>query len=75
MGWDSSVLFVPDDPTNPVGPGKDFTQNYGNITMEHLLLVAMTYANAQSRTAQDSIQLATCSLASLSKVGRDKRTL
>jgi hypothetical protein len=27
MGWDTSVLFIPDDPANPTGPGKDFTKN------------------------------------------------
>jgi hypothetical protein len=32
MGWDSSVLFIPDDSANPVGPGKYFARNYGNIT-------------------------------------------
>jgi hypothetical protein len=75
MGWDSSVLFIPDDIANPVGVGKDFTRNYGNITIEHLMTVATAYANAQARVAQDSIQLATCAMASLSKVGRDKITL
>jgi len=30
MGWDNSVLWVPNDPAQPAGAGKEFIKNYGN---------------------------------------------
>lgn len=75
MGWDTSVLAVPDDASNLTGDAKDYLDHYGEISLEHLTEVAKTYATNKSRATQDSMMLYTCLHESLSKIGRDKVTL
>jgi hypothetical protein len=75
MGWDTSVLGIPDDYNDMTGPSKDYLDHYGSITLEHLKKCAETYVNASSRAAQDSYMMFKCIHDSLSKIGRDKVTL
>lgn len=75
MGWDTSVLSIPDDAANITGDAKDYLDHYGEITLEHLKDVAKTYTANQNRAAQDSMMMYTCLHETLSKVGRDKVTL
>ena len=75
MGWHNSVLSIPNDPADVTGSAKDLVESYGSITMEHLRTCAQAYVNTQTRVAQDSFQLYTCLVRSLSKTGRDKVTL
>lgn len=75
MGWDNSVLTIPRDIDNPVGPSDDFFEHYGELKMETLRECASSYVLTQTRVAQDSVQLYHCLYNSLSKAGRDKVSL
>lgn len=75
FGWDQSVLDIPIDPTDPLGDTLPFLGNYGSFSMEHLTEVAGTYVNTPSRARQESAQLYTCLMKSLTREGRSKVTL
>ena len=75
MGWDTSVLSIPEDPEVPEGSATDFIPNYGSLEVGHLRDVASTYLGTDSRVAQDSFQLYACLQSSLSDIGRNKVTI
>ncbi len=72
FGWNISILDIPDDVTNVLGPSKNFLKQYGEISLDHIRKHAKTYVNTQTRAAQDSIQLYSCLWASLSNEGKSK---
>lgn len=72
MGWDQSVLHIPNDFNDIAGPGINFFQNYGELKMDKLRKLVELYITGRTRAAQDSAQLYQCLYNSLSKVGRDK---
>jgi hypothetical protein len=74
-GWTNSVMAVPNDIADPLGPSKSFLDHYGEITMQHLLDWTDTFINTQTRAAQDSVQLYACAYNSLTKEARDKVTI
>ena len=75
MGWDTSIMDIPDDPENVMGKSNSFLDNYGVLTKDHLTNVVKRYIATPTRAAQDSYQLYECLHKSLAKVGRDKVTL
>jgi len=74
MGWSQSALSIPVDVNNNLGDTQDFLSHYGEIDLEHCREHALTYYNQQNRAAQDSMQLYTCIMNSLSRTGRNKIT-
>ncbi len=52
-----SILDIPDDVTNVLGPSKNFLKQYGEISWDQIRKHAKFYMNTQARSAQDSIQL------------------
>lgn len=74
-GWENSILSIPTDPLDPLGETVEFIANYGTISMEQLRANARQYVTTQTRVAQDSTQLYTCLMNSLSTVGWSKVTL
>lgn len=74
MNWDS-VLDIPVDNANVLGPTVNFIANYGTLSLVYLRGTVEAYMGRQVRVAQDSYMLYTCLHNSLSKVGRDKVTL
>ena len=74
-GWENSILSIPVDPSEPLGDTVELIANYGTVTMEQLRENARTYVTTQTRVAQDSTQLYTCLMNSLSSVGWSKVTL
>jgi hypothetical protein len=76
MGWDDSILSVPDDVNNLAGSSKDFLTYYGSYTMEHLTQVAGLYHPLKNnRATQESFQLWNCLMVSITKEARDKVTV
>lgn len=73
-GWDNSIMAIPDNPVNPLGPTKYFIRHFGEYSLEHLQQAAAVYVTAQNRAAQDSMQCVGCILNSLGAVGRNKIT-
>ena len=74
MGWNLSILSIPVDVNDPLGDAQDFLDHYGEIDLDHCREHALTYYNQHNRAAQDSIQLYTCIMKSISRVGRNKIT-
>ena len=74
MGWNLSILSIPVDVNDQLGDAQDFLDHYGEIDLDHCRAHAMTYYNQQNRAAQDSMQLYTCLMDSISRVGRNKIT-
>ena len=72
FGWSISILDIPDDVNNPLGPSKSLLKHYGEITLEHIKNHARIYVNTPTRAAQDSVQLYSCLWASLSNEGKSK---
>ena len=73
-GWENSILSIPTNPLDPLGETVEFIANYGTISMEQLCAKCQ-YVTTQTRVAQDSTQLYTCLMNSLSTVGWSKVTL
>jgi hypothetical protein len=74
MGWNLSILSIPVDVNDPLGDAQDFLDHYGEVGLDHCREHALTYYNQHNRAAQDSIQLYTCLMKSISRVGRNKIT-
>lgn len=74
QGWNTSILAIPVDLADLLGDAQDFLDHYGEIDLAHLRAHALTYYNQQNRAAQDSMQLYTCVMNSMSRVGRNKIT-
>jgi hypothetical protein len=74
QGWNNSVLAIPVDIANQLGDAQDFLDHYGEIGLDHCRAHALTYYNQQNRAAQDSMQLYTCVMNSMSRIGRNKVT-
>ena len=72
FGWNISILDIPDDVQNPLGPSKNLLKHYGELTLQHIKNHAATYVSTQTRAAQDSVQLYSCLWASLSNEGKSK---
>ena len=69
-GWDD-ILGIPTDPNDPTVLA-DLCESYGLVTIQQVRAHAATYVNAQSRAAQNSMQLYQCIMATLTKEGKDK---
>jgi len=74
QGWNVSVLSIPVDVANPLGATQDFLDHYGEISLDRCRANATTYYNQANRAAQDSMQLYTCVMNSMSRIGRNKVT-
>ena len=74
-GWHDSILTIPEDVADPLLNLSDFLEHYGEISIEHLRDHAATYVGTPTRAAQDSVQLATSLINSLSREGRNKVTI
>jgi hypothetical protein len=70
FGWDNSILEIPEDPANILGPTRNFLRNY----LDYLRLVCKQNVNTQTRAAQDLFMLYTCLHDSLTEEGRNKVT-
>lgn len=76
MGWEDTILLIPDDVNNLTGTAKDFLKYYGSYSMEHLTQVAKLYhPNKNNRLTQESFQLWNCLMDSITKDARDKVTV
>jgi hypothetical protein len=75
MGWNLSVLAIPENNADPLGATFDFFEKHGQVTKEQLEAFATTFRGTPSRMAQDDIQMYHCFMNSLSKIGRDKISL
>ena len=76
MGWEDTILLIPDDVKNLTGTSKNFLKYYGSHTMEHLTEVARLYhPNKNNRLTQESFQLWNCLMDSITKEARDKVTV
>jgi hypothetical protein len=74
-GWTYSVLSIPRNIQQPLGQSDEFLDHHGEITIEHLTHHSATYVHQHNRAAQDSVQLYTCLMNSLSTEGRNKVNL
>ena len=76
MGWEDTILLIPDDVNNLTGTAKNFLKYYGSYSMDHLKDVAKLYhPNKNNRLTQESFQLWNCLMDSITKEARDKVTI
>jgi len=74
--WDVAVLNITLDPTNLVDSERvSLLNNHGEITLKQIKDHCAAYVEAQTRAAQDSMQVYECLMKSISKVGREKITV
>lgn len=70
-GWDT-ILEIPKDNANPNINLLNLLTHYGEFTLPHLRTHVSSYANTQSRAAQDSVMLYECVWSTLTKIGKSK---
>lgn len=71
FGWDS-ILDIPDDIEDADGPTKNLLTEYGRIDLDHLREHVETYADEETRQAQNSMMLFQCLKESLTDTARAK---
>lgn len=69
-GWDD-ILGIPVDP-NDLTVRAHLCDSYGLVTLQQVRAHAASYVNAQTRTAQNSMQLYQCIMATLTREGKAK---
>ena len=72
-GW-NDILLIPTDLTQP-NETVDILSLHGSLSLEQISAHALTYVNTETRAAQDSIQLYTCIINSLTKTAQTSVTL
>jgi len=73
-GW-NDILYIPEDITDPDAKQNDLLSNYGKVTLDQIMDHAATYADANTRTAQNSFMLYHCLANSITKEVKAKMML
>jgi len=50
----NDILYIPEDIMDPIAEKNDLLSNYGKINLDQIMDHATTYADANTRTAQNS---------------------
>jgi hypothetical protein len=67
-----SIFSIPVDVEEPLGEAHNFLSQYGVVTLTHIQAHALTYADTETRAAQDSVQLGLAIMKSVSVSGFNK---
>jgi hypothetical protein len=73
-GW-SDILLIPEDIADEHTEYNDLLTNYGKVTLSQIVDHAVTYADTDTRTAQNSMMLYQCLANSISKEVKAKTML
>jgi len=68
-------LYIPEDIMDPDAKQNDLLRNYGKVTLDQIMDHAATYADANTRTAQNSFMLYHCLANSITKEVKAKTML
>jgi hypothetical protein len=78
FGWDdeiNGVLWIPEDPLDPISATRSLIESYGTISMDEIRAFENTYISLPIRPAQDSYMMYKCLMNSITKEGKSKITI
>ena len=75
MGWNETVMTVTIDADQPTERQENLIDNYGNITLDQVVVSELQYIEEEGRERQDSYMLYKCLMASLTVEARRKVSL
>ena len=72
MGWNETVMTVTIKTDQPTEQQENLIDNYGNVTLDQVVVSELQYIEEEGRERQDSYMLYKCLMASLTVEARRK---